>query len=260
MYGGHTIGVAFSQAVRALPNLVTVVAWRSCDHLAPVFEGDVLRSSVTVDAVDELDGAAALVELRVQTDADRVDESGSEPVLDWRLVGGDGVSDDGPGSAGGILEGFRLVEGSAFVAAPLGGMTLAQLGADVIRFDQIGGGLDYQRWPLAADGQSLFWAGLNKGKRSIQVDIRSEQGRELVTALIAAAGALLTNFPARGWLDYDAAARAPRGPADGRAHAATPTAARRSTTPSTRPPGSRGPPGRATCPSRSTACCPRGTW
>jgi 2-methylfumaryl-CoA isomerase len=103
----------------------------------------------------------------------------------------------------GILDGFRLIEGSAFVAAPLGGMTLAQLGADVIRFDQIGGGLDYQRWPLAADGQSLFWAGLNKGKRSIQVDIRSEEGRELVTALIAAAGALLTNFPARGWLAYE---------------------------------------------------------
>ena len=69
-----------------------------------------------------------------------------------------------------------MIEGSAFVAAPLGGMTLAQLGADVIRFDQIGGGLDHGagRWP--ADGQSLFWAGLNKGKRSIQVDLRSPAG------------------------------------------------------------------------------------
>jgi 2-methylfumaryl-CoA isomerase len=105
--------------------------------------------------------------------------------------------------SGGILEGLRLVEGSAFVAAPLGGMTLAQLGADVIRFDQIGGGLDHQRWPLAADGQSLFWAGLNKGKRSIQVDIRSPDGRELVAALVESAGALLTNFPARGWLSYE---------------------------------------------------------
>ncbi|HWD64843.1 MAG TPA: CoA transferase [Solirubrobacteraceae bacterium] len=103
----------------------------------------------------------------------------------------------------GILAGFRMIEGSAFVAAPLGGMTLAQLGADVIRFDQMGGGLDYRRWPLAKGGQSLFWAGLNKGKRSIQVDIRSEEGRELVTALVAAAGALLTNFPTRGWLTYE---------------------------------------------------------
>jgi 2-methylfumaryl-CoA isomerase len=102
-----------------------------------------------------------------------------------------------------VLDGLRVIEGSAFVAAPLGGMTLAQLGADVIRFDQLGGGLDYQRWPLAADGQSLFWAGLNKGKRSIQVDISSPEGRELVTELVAAAGALLTNFPARGWLSYE---------------------------------------------------------
>src|SRR5438067_9188506 len=105
--------------------------------------------------------------------------------------------------SGGILNGLRVVEGSAFVAAPLGGMTLAQLGADVIRFDQLGGGLDYQRWPLASDGQSLFWAGLNKGKRSFQVDLASEEGRELVTELIARTGNLLTNFPARGWLAYD---------------------------------------------------------
>ena len=108
----------------------------------------------------------------------------------------------------GILSGLRVVEGSAFVAAPLGGMTLAQLGADVIRFDQIGGGLDYHRWPLASDGQSLFWAGLNKGKRSIQIDVRTPEGRELVAALVAApgeqAGIFLTNFPARGWLEYDA--------------------------------------------------------
>ncbi|MCD6726700.1 MAG: CoA transferase [Solirubrobacteraceae bacterium] len=108
----------------------------------------------------------------------------------------------------GILSGLRVVEGSAFVAAPLGGMTLAQLGADVIRFDQIGGGLDYERWPLAANGQSLFWSGLNKGKRSIQIDLRSDEGRDLAAALVTApgpdAGLFLTNFPARGWLAYDA--------------------------------------------------------
>jgi 2-methylfumaryl-CoA isomerase len=108
---------------------------------------------------------------------------------------------------GGILEGMRIVEGSAFVAAPLGGMAMAQLGADVIRFDPIGGGLDRTRWPVTGDGQSLFWAGLNKGKRSVQVDIRSAEGRELVAALITApgpdAGLVLTNFPARGFLDYE---------------------------------------------------------
>ena len=88
----------------------------------------------------------------------------------------------------GILEGMRVVEGSAYVAAPLGGMTLAQMGADVIRFDPIGGGLDRTRWPVNDEGTSLFWAGLNKGKRSIQVDLRSERGREVLTDLITAPG------------------------------------------------------------------------
>jgi 2-methylfumaryl-CoA isomerase len=110
----------------------------------------------------------------------------------------------------GILAGMRVVEGSAFVAAPLGGMTLAQLGADVIRFDSIGGGLDAHRWPVTAEGKSLFWAGLNKGKRSIAVDMRSPQGRQLLIDLITApgddAGLFLTNFPAVGWLNYSALA------------------------------------------------------
>jgi 2-methylfumaryl-CoA isomerase len=104
----------------------------------------------------------------------------------------------------GLLKGLTLIEGSAFVAAPLGGMTLAQLGAEVIRFDTIGGGLDYRRWPVNRDGKSLYWPSLNKGKKSITLDIRSEKGQGLVHDLIEATGTFSTNFPARGWLDYDA--------------------------------------------------------
>ncbi|MGF1659940.1 MAG: CoA transferase [Rubrimonas sp.] len=107
-----------------------------------------------------------------------------------------------------ILQGLRVVEGSAFVAAPLAGMTLAQMGADVIRFDRIEGGLDHNRWPVTQDGKSIFWAGLNKGKRSIAVDFSTPEGREVVTRLICApgedAGIFLTNLGARGWLGYDA--------------------------------------------------------
>jgi|TARA_B100001964_G_scaffold245757_1_gene335606 2-methylfumaryl-CoA isomerase len=103
-----------------------------------------------------------------------------------------------------ILDGLRIVEGSAFIAAPSGGMTLAQLGADVIRFDQIGGGIDYRRWPVTGQGKSLYWHSLNKGKRSIAVDFRKPEGRELLTRVITApgenAGLFVTNFPARGWL------------------------------------------------------------
>ncbi len=108
----------------------------------------------------------------------------------------------------GILDGVRVIEGSAFVAAPTAGMTLAQLGADVIRFDAPGGGLDHKRWPLDSAGNSLFWSGLNKGKRSFAVDLRSDEGRETLARLITAPGdgngIFLTNFPARGWMSYEA--------------------------------------------------------
>ena len=108
----------------------------------------------------------------------------------------------------GVLSGLRIVEGSAFVAAPTCGMTLAQMGADVIRFDMIGGGIDYKRWPVTADGNSIYWAGLNKGKRSIAVDFRKPAGQEILSALITQPGEdrgiLLTNFPMKGWLSYEA--------------------------------------------------------
>ena len=98
------------------------------------------------------------------------------------------------------LEGLRVVEGSAIVAAPSGGMALAQLGAEVVRFDRIGGGIDHGRWPLTAEGRSLYWAGLNKGKKSLAVDLGNPAAHELLTELIATAGTFLTNFPARGWM------------------------------------------------------------
>ena len=107
-----------------------------------------------------------------------------------------------------LLSGMRIIEGSAFIAAPLGGMTLAQLGADVIRFDDVRGGIDYGRWPLAASGRSIYWASMNKGKRSIAIDLRAPEGRELIAALITAegpdAGMFLTNLPMRRELDYEA--------------------------------------------------------
>jgi 2-methylfumaryl-CoA isomerase len=110
-----------------------------------------------------------------------------------------------------VLKGLRVVEGSAFVAVPLGGTTLAQLGADVIRFDPVGGGIDARRWPLTANGKSLYWVGLNKGKRSVAIDTRSPEGRELVANLITAPGPgngmFITNFPPKGWMSYEALAK-----------------------------------------------------
>jgi 2-methylfumaryl-CoA isomerase len=105
---------------------------------------------------------------------------------------------------------MRVIESSAFVAVPLAGMTLAQMGADVIRVDRLQGGLDAGRWPVTAEGQSLFWAGLNKGKRSLAVDLAHPEGQEIVAALATApgpdAGLYLTNLRGRGPLDYPALA------------------------------------------------------
>jgi 2-methylfumaryl-CoA isomerase len=104
-----------------------------------------------------------------------------------------------------LLEGLRVVEVSAFVAAPIGGMTLAALGAEVVRIDPIGGNIDIGRWPLAPSGTSLYWIGLNKGKRSVELALNRPEGRELAAALIREAGILLTNLPAaEGWMSYAA--------------------------------------------------------
>lgn len=101
---------------------------------------------------------------------------------------------------------MRIIEVSAFVAVPLGGMTLAQLGADVIRVDPLEGGIDYQRWPLAANGSSLYWAGLNKGKRSVALNVRDPLGQDVIRRLVTGSGPdggiLITNLSPL-WLDYE---------------------------------------------------------
>jgi acyl dehydratase len=85
VYGGHTIGIAAAQASRALPNLLAIVAWHGCDHLAPVREGDVLRSTLELEACEALPQEGGLVHLRSRVRAER-DGSSSE-VLDWRFIG-----------------------------------------------------------------------------------------------------------------------------------------------------------------------------
>jgi 2-methylfumaryl-CoA isomerase len=102
------------------------------------------------------------------------------------------------------LGGLTVVEVSSFVAAPLCGMTLGQLGAQVIRVDPIGGASDVQRWPLAAGGTSIYWTGLNKGKRSAAIDLRTEAGQDLVQRLIVEGdGIVVTNAAGLPWLSHD---------------------------------------------------------
>jgi acyl dehydratase len=83
VYGGHAIGLALSQAARALPSLVTVAGWHGCQHLAPVREGDTLRSTISVEQIDYLPAGGGLVQLRSVVHADGPD---ARDVLDWRYV------------------------------------------------------------------------------------------------------------------------------------------------------------------------------
>jgi len=104
----------------------------------------------------------------------------------------------------GLLKGMTVVEGAAFIAGPSCGLYLAQMGAEVIRFDQIGGGPDSARWPLGSKGQSLYWEGLNKGKKSIALNLGTPEGRELAQRIATGGdGLFVTNFPVEGFLSYD---------------------------------------------------------
>ncbi|RHW23794.1 2-methylfumaryl-CoA isomerase [Nocardioides immobilis] len=107
------------------------------------------------------------------------------------------------------LQGLRVLECSSFVAGPSGCMTLATMGADVIRVDPIGGAADHGRWPVSnRTGESLYWSALNRGKRSVCVDLRQPEGRELVVSLATLpgpdAGVIVDNNVGRPWLAYDA--------------------------------------------------------
>jgi len=106
------------------------------------------------------------------------------------------------------LHGLRVIEFSAFVATPSAGLALAQLGAQVIRIDPLGGNIDVDRLPLTAAGRSLYWASLNRGKHSVELDVRSAAGRALMQQLIIAPGdgapVFLTNLGVDGELSYAA--------------------------------------------------------
>jgi 2-methylfumaryl-CoA isomerase len=117
-----------------------------------------------------------------------------------------GTTSSSAGPAG-PLQDLRILDLSTYVAGPSGAMCLAQLGADVIRVDPIGGATDVRRLPVDGKGNSLYWAGLNKAKRSVEIDTRSAEGRDLVRRLIAGSGPgggiVLTNAVGQPWLSYD---------------------------------------------------------
>lgn len=109
---------------------------------------------------------------------------------------------------GGVLQGLRIVEHGAFIAGPFATMSLARLGADVIRIDPLQGGIDHTRWPVIASGRSLYWAGFNKGKKSVRLNLKTPEGQEIAQRIATApgddGGLFVSNLPAKGWMDQAA--------------------------------------------------------
>ena len=83
VYGGHTIGIALHHLTRAIPDLITVLGWHSCDHVGPVRELDTLVSAVEIERIAPAPHAGRIATVRVRT-AKQTGDAG--PVLDWRLA------------------------------------------------------------------------------------------------------------------------------------------------------------------------------
>lgn len=89
VYGGHTISIAAAQLSRVLPSLALILCWYRCDHVAPVFEEDILHSVITVDGEIE-SPVGKILKLTLEVFAERGEnapESGKDiKVLDWHLA------------------------------------------------------------------------------------------------------------------------------------------------------------------------------
>ncbi|MFU7526912.1 CoA transferase [Qipengyuania sp. ASV99] len=103
-----------------------------------------------------------------------------------------------------LLNDLSIIEVSSFVASPTAGLYCAQMGAEVIRVDHKAGGLDYDRYMLTREGRSLSWENLNRAKKSVALDLRSPEGRELCVELAARTGQMITNLPEQSFLAHDA--------------------------------------------------------
>jgi 2-methylfumaryl-CoA isomerase len=103
-----------------------------------------------------------------------------------------------------LLNNLSIIEVSSFVASPTAGLYCAQMGAEVIRVDHKAGGLDYDRYMLTGEGRSLSWENLNRAKKSVALDLRSGEGRELCVELAARTGNCITNLPEQSFLSHAA--------------------------------------------------------
>jgi crotonobetainyl-CoA:carnitine CoA-transferase CaiB-like acyl-CoA transferase len=94
----------------------------------------------------------------------------------------------------GPLAGIRVLEVGHILAGPFGGMLLADLGADVIKIEPHGGDLSRQVGARSVGDHNVYFASLNRNKRSVYIDLTTREGQAQLGALAATADALLVNL------------------------------------------------------------------
>lgn len=92
-----------------------------------------------------------------------------------------------------ILQGTRIVDCTRNIAGPVATMLAAEMGADVIKIESPGGD-EMRRWPPFVDGESVYFASCNRGKRSIVIDFKTDKGKSLLHRLLATADVMVENY------------------------------------------------------------------
>src|SRR5687768_14043280 len=93
------------------------------------------------------------------------------------------------------LDGVRVIDLSRILAGPYCTQALADAGADVVKIEDPGKGDDTRRWgPPFVEGESAYFLAVNRGKRSLTLDLRPPEGRDILWRLLATADVLVENF------------------------------------------------------------------
>ncbi len=92
------------------------------------------------------------------------------------------------------LKGLKVIELGQLIAGPFAAKTLAEFGADVIKIEPVGSGDPLRKWRLLRDGTSVWWEVQSRNKRSVALDLRTEDGQALVRELAREADVLIENF------------------------------------------------------------------
>ncbi|MFN8034810.1 MAG: CoA transferase [Acidimicrobiia bacterium] len=115
------------------------------------------------------------------------------------------------GAGRGPLAGIRVLEVGHILAGPFGAMLLADLGAEVIKIEPVDGDLSRQVGTQSVDGHNVYFASINRNKRSVHIDLTTEDGQQELGRLAQTSHALLVNLrPStirRLGLDYESLRR-----------------------------------------------------